>query len=81
MRPNRKAWNVGDIVIHANEAKETKMLRVVTWVNGDLIGTEYAHPEMLPLKYALKKFRDLNIWLHDPKRYDVKESGLVEVVK
>ncbi len=74
MRPNTIEWKSGDIVIHARDAKEHRMLRKVKAVRGDQVYTEWAFPEELQFAWANRK-----LWpcpmkdLHDPKRYGISK--------
>ena len=71
-RANQKQWKHGDLVIHDREAKEHKMLRVVTFVREDgVCRTQYAYPKELPQRYRNKVFYDKSEYLHDPKRFGI----------
>ena len=74
MRRNQHQWVKDDLVIHANESKETKMLRTVVRVDGDKVFTRYAFPELLPASWMSREMCDLNYWLHDPKNFHISVS-------
>jgi len=72
-KANTHPWKPGDIVIHDREAKEHRMLRVVTFVRKDGVClTKYAYPKELPIRYRSKTFYDRTEYLHNPKRFGIK---------
>jgi len=76
-RPNRKSWNVDDLVIHARDAKERRMLRVVIAVLPDgRIRTVFAHRPDLPEAWRRRVFVDRPADLHDPRRYRISMSRM-----
>src|SRR4030042_2112316 len=71
--PNKKIWDVGDIVIHDADAKREDMLmRIVE------IKIEYGR-EIVKTVYIDKKKRDFGPmkndieFLHDPKEFNIKD--------
>jgi len=75
MQLNKKVWGIDDLVIHAHEAFEEKMVRVVFKVEeGGKVWTRYAFPELLPLNWAGREMCDLNYWLLDPKRFGLSHG-------
>lgn len=74
--PNTKEWQVGDLVIHDADAKDHKMLMVVTRIKKP---TGYEFRECRGLLYCTKYLNDSrkhqyeNILseLHDPARFNI----------
>jgi len=69
---NRKRWHEGDLVIHARDARERRMLRVVIAVLPDgRVRTVFAHRPELPAAWRRRVFVDRPEMLHDPRRYQI----------
>jgi hypothetical protein len=70
--PNTVRWQPGAVVIHDADAKEEKMLMVVTGYHRKTgeCRTKYLHPEYLPgmKRYYLNDIR----YLHDPARFGLQ---------
>jgi len=74
-RPNRRQWQVGDLVIHDRDAKEHRMLRVVVAeLPGGALRTVFAFRNELPESWRRKVYECSQRELHDPKRFGISLS-------
>ncbi len=85
--PNTRKWEVGDLVIHDADRKETAWLMQVEKVfkNG-MIKTKYFNPQVVRcrvcghkmLKYNKKRYKNDLKYLHNPKRFHIIKSYRIE---
>jgi len=69
---NRRQWQVGDLVIHAGEAKERRLLRVVVARLPDgRLRTVYQFKKELPEAWAKRVMPEWPQRLLDPKRFGI----------
>jgi len=76
-RPNTIDWPNGSLVIHARDAKEVRMVRIVIGrTDTGLIRTRYAHPRLLPPDWRRRVMHDRKEYLLHPRRFrlSVKRS-------
>ena len=69
--PNTIDWNIGDIVIHDADAKDERMLMVVTGYDkkNKLYHTRYLNPRYTRTNQIWENDKK---YLHDPSRSNIK---------
>ncbi len=81
--PNTIKWQVGDIVIHDADRKETGyLMQVVKVFKNGMIKTKYFNPQVVRcrvcdhkmLKYDKKRYKNDLKYLHAPKRFHIIKS-------